>query len=282
MPSHRTKIALLGADVSQSPSPVMHNQGFRHLGLPFSYQAISVKPEEFESTFLNCRAEFHGLNITIPYKEIAVRLLEELSPRTRKLGAVNTVLFANGYGKGENTDVDGLGQAVRESGFRLPANGMAFLLGGGGAAKASLEALSLLGVTRFAVSSRTTKRMEQFQAWARAHYPPGLQVDRVPFHLDSWNQALRGASLFLNAAPLEACKEIPFFSEIQFRDPMLVVDWVHTPVLTPWLKKGKSAGSSLVYGYKILLYQGIKAFEFWTGRQAPAAEMEKALRGEIR
>ncbi len=273
---------MFGGEVSKSLSPAMHNEAFRHLGLPFCYEAISISPEDFLTRFEEAKhGGYLGLNITIPFKEKVVPLLDELSPRAEKLEAVNTVLFKEYRSHGENTDVDGSLEAMVQTGYAFDSKKSAFIFGAGGAARATIEALALLGIKQFVVSSRTLKRLHELLTWFAKHYSLDYNLEVVGSDEKTWKEQLEAPEIFVNAAPLEACQILPFLPEIKFRKKVLVVDWIYWPKTTPWLVKGEQAKGTLVKGYKILLYQGMKSFYRWTGLEAPEEVMEKALLKEL-
>jgi len=275
------KIALLGESVEKSLSPAMHNLAFESLSLPYEYQAISVPRENFKKVFTEAQESFRGLNITIPYKETAIPYLTRSSKRVEKLQAVNTVLFEHENGIGENTDVDGFIESVKRTGYSLDKEKSAFVVGAGGAAKAAIEALDSLGVRRFAVATRSPERMDAFNNWFSKHYSAKLVC--LDFkEKSSWEKELADTTVFVNAAPLAACEAIPFFEQISFPNGVLVMEWVYLPKQTPWLKKGEQAKGTLVEGYKLLLCQGMKSFEIWTGEKAPEKIMMNALLEKVR
>lgn len=262
----------------------MHNACFRELDLPYSFSAISIPEADLKKKFFELKESgYKGLNITIPHKEPAVFFLDEISDRVRKLEAVNTVVFDGKSALGENTDVDGAARSLEEAGYVSKPGDRAFLFGAGGACKAAVEAFYSLGVKRFAATSRTPGRLERFAEWFRKNYAGG-EMEILPYEslsARSFNAALHGSRLFSNAAPLDACKEIPFFPEIQFPEGMFVVEWVYRPRMTPWLEKAGDGKAGRIEGYKILLHQGLEAFKLWTGIEAPKEVMEKVLLEEL-
>lgn len=273
----RTKFAVIGSDVSKSPSPRMHEAAFHHYKLPYSYEAISIPPEKFNETMNRLKNDYAGLNITIPYKEHAVHFANHLSERVKKLNALNTLKFDYHEASAENTDVDGLLMAISSAGFGISPTKTAFIVGAGGAAKATIETLSSFGVKQFYVAGRDSAKTAEFIAWFKKHYK-GASLKLVPFHSkEPWLSGIAEAGIFVNSVPLLAYEELPFASEIHFRSEMLVVDWNYLPKTTPWIKKALAVKGTPVYGYEILLYQGTKSFTFWTGMEAPVLIMKNAL-----
>lgn len=269
----RTKIAVVGEDVSKSLSPAIHKAAFKALKLPFSYEAVSISPQHFNDFFLRAEENFLGLNITIPFKEKCVEFVEQLSDAAKKLQAVNTILFSETASMGDNTDIAGCMAPVRA--FHWPMeHSPVFILGAGGAAKATVEAIFSLGARHFIVVSRSLKRLKSFQAWFQSHYP---KANLKVLELNALAHEHDPKAVFVNAAPLEAIQGIPAFDSIQFSKASLVIEWVYRPRETPWIAKAKKGKAAFVEGYKILLHQGMKGFEWWTNMPAPESVMEKAL-----
>jgi shikimate dehydrogenase len=292
------KIILIGKNVEKSPSPEMHNAGLNALNLPFQYKAISIPEDAFKEQFLNLKYEAHGFNVTIPYKEKIIPFLDHLTQTGEKLQAVNTVYFKNHESFGENTDIAGFMQSLQESDFPsalYPAsfsttpvkNKTAFIFGAGGAAKASIEGLIQMGVQRFIIWSRSDERIAALRVWLQKRNHSEIKPDKRTGHeiqfiagrvsKERFQSSIIECYIIVNASPLEAIKEIPWFSEIKLKQEAIVVDWVYSPIKTPWLEKADSNKGKTVEGYKILLYQGMKAFELWTQEKAPAEVMKKTL-----
>ena len=129
------RLAVLGHPVGHSRSPAMQNAALAELGLgeEWSYEAIDVAPEDFEARVRAMPAEgFAGANVTVPHKGAALALADELSETAREIGAANTLVFAGGEIRADNTDAGGLLAALPSS----PGGRRALVLGAGGAARA--------------------------------------------------------------------------------------------------------------------------------------------------
>lgn len=270
---------LLGEDVSRSLSPGMMNAAFRERSIDARYEAVSVRREEFRETFLAQRAEARGFNLTIPFKSDVLPLLDSLDEVSARIRAVNVVAAgaAGGRWEGHNTDVDGITVPLREHG--VGRVGRALLLGAGGAARAFCEAMSQLGCSGVTVAVRDRARGDRFVAEMAATFP------RVGFGAVSFEgagEAARGSDLVFNATPLgsrglalpEALKRVIY-------GHVTVFDAVYRPMKTELLRLAEEGGSPVIYGYEMLLNQGTRAFEIWTGRPAPRETMESSLRGQL-
>ncbi len=276
----------------------MHNAGFRSLSLPFQYKAFSIPDQDFEREFQKLKKTAYGFNITIPYKEKVIPFLDRLTKKAEQLWAVNTIFFENGTSIGENTDMDGFKQALKElyftedSGFLSSSNfssieRTAFIFGAGGAAKASAAGLMEMGIHQFVIWSRTEERISHFSSWlnqqnSRKEGKQGEKDIEAKFMTakiskNAFQSAIIECNIIVNAAPLEAIKDLHWFPEIKLKKKSVVADWVYSPIKTPWLEKAESNKGKIIEGYKILLYQGMKAFELWTGEKAPEQVMKKSL-----
>ena len=186
------RLAVLGHPVGHSRSPAMHNAALAELGLgdEWSYEAIDVAPDEFEARVRAMPGEgFAGANVTVPHKGAALALADELSETAREIGAANTLVFADGEIRADNTDADGLLAALPGS----PAGKRALVLGAGGAARAVVWALLREGA-EVEVWNRTELRSqhlcEELGGEPVADARPGrLRADR---QLDRGRAARRG------------------------------------------------------------------------------------------
>jgi len=277
----KTKYAVIGSDVSKSLSPRMQMAAFKHHKLPNTYEALSIPPNEFNERMSSLIKEYAGLNVTIPYKEKALDFVGAPSPLVTKLHALNTLKFDWNAIYGENTDVDGLMTAISAAGYGVSPDASAFMIGAGGAARATIEALTSFGVKGFTVAGRSSQRVSEFESWFK-HYYPDFSLKMVPFDSkEAWITGIRDAQLFVNSVPNDVYHEILFSSEIQFSHNVLVIDWNYLPKMTHWIKKALAVKGTPVYGYEILLYQGAKSFTFWTKLEAPVSIMKNALLEEL-
>ena len=152
---------LLGNPVSHSMSPLIQNTALQHLGLPIIYQAASVESGQFECAVRGLQAlGALGANVTVPHKEAAFRIADEVTPRAQAMGACNVLSFAQGRVLGDNTDGSGWWRGLTERfGPRVPSH--AIVLGAGGASRAIVATLSQLGVSDLILVNRTRDRAER-------------------------------------------------------------------------------------------------------------------------
>lgn len=259
---------IIGDPLSHTLSPAMHNAAFLSAGIPGRYLAFPTKPEELE-TFMQVAVEagMRGFNVTIPHKEKMIELLDSLDPSAEAVGAVNTVVLEGADAIGHNTDVAGFLAAMKE--LRVDAKGKkALVVGAGGAARAVCAALLSSGA-RPAITNRT---MDRAEAVAKR-----LKGARAVSAEDALRERF---DIVVNCTPLGMkgfADELPI-SPAVFHEGQLVMDAVYNPPRTRFMEEAEKRGAVAANGEGMLLHQALKAFELWTGRQAPAEAMLAALR----
>lgn len=260
------RLAVLGHPVSHSRSPAIHNAALAALGMgeEWSYEAIDVAPDAFEERVRAMPAEgFAGANVTVPHKGAALALADELSETAREIGAANTLVFADGQVRAENTDADGLLNALQAS----PSGKRALVLGAGGAARAVVWALLREGA-EVAVWNRTELRSRNL--CEELGGAPVSEPDQAAYELivNSTAVGLGGEDPFV---------ELPL-DPTRFTPEQTVVDMVYGPKSTALLRAAEAASASIVDGLEILVQQGALSLEIWTGCKPPLDVMRTAAR----
>ena len=251
--------AVAGNPIFQSKSPLIFNTAFRELGITAHYVRLAAATAGEIMTTAR-EIGIMGLNITAPFKADILELLDEVEGDARKVGSVNTIVRRDGAYVGHNTDVAGIIEAVRGSGFD-PAGQKAVVVGAGGAGRAAAYALIRAG-------SRVTMVNRTFERARKAAEELGCSA--LP--LDRAADALAGARLLVSAVstagrlldPALLSRDLVVLDAHYGRPSMLVSD-------------ATRAGSTLIDGREWLLNQALPAFELFTGRKAPAAAMRRAL-----
>lgn len=273
--SGRTRVVgIFGDPVEHSLSPAMHNAAFAALGLDFVYVPFRVNAEALREATRAIRAlDLVGVSVTVPHKEQILPLLDFCSPLARRVGAVNTVVNRGGQLWGDNTDVHGVVSALREARFRVRGK-RAVVVGAGGAARAVIAALLEERVGEIIVVNRTPDRA---RALARR-----FRTASVPIHVSDPSvlqspEHLRGVGLVANTTSLGLAGERFFPMQPASTPPTcLFFDLVYGRE-TDFLQQAARAGRRTLDGLPMLLRQGARAFELWTGRTAPLAVMREAL-----
>jgi shikimate dehydrogenase len=283
-------VGIIGWPVEHSLSPRMHNAAFEALGLNYAYVPLPVRPERVEAAVRGLEAlGFAGANVTVPHKGVAMRLADELSAAARAIGAVNTLIVgADGKIQGDNTDVYGFTTSLAECGWppETPSNCRAVVIGAGGAARAVTYGLLEMGVS-VAVANRSFEKAVLLcrsigLTMAEGESPPAdrLSPHRFPDDLAS---LASNADLVVNATSLGlhgSDDPLPWDPNVSFRPDQTVYDLVPRPGAagpTPFLALAAASGANAVGGLGMLVHQGARSFELWTGAQAPVQTMRDAL-----
>ncbi|MDK2901453.1 MAG: shikimate dehydrogenase [Thermosediminibacterales bacterium] len=275
-------VGIIGWPVEHSLSPVMHNNAFSYLGLDYCYVPFPVKPDYLHQAVNGIRAlSIKGVNVTVPYKERILPLIDELSNEAAQIGAVNTILNENGRLKGYNTDGLGFYKALKAAGIN-PKDRRAILIGAGGAARAIGIYLALKGVGGIILTNRSQEKAGYLKNEINKISPGICEI--IPFNENSIKKVLQKGDLLVNTTPLGMSPKIedsPIKSADFFREDIVVFDIVYNPLETMFLKMAKQAGCCVIYGDEMLLYQGAAAFEIWTGKEAPVEIMRKFLKSNL-
>lgn len=264
---------LIGAPIAHSASPAMHERAAEALGAHCHYQLIEVAGaghEELRALLDGVRRlGFSGVNITFPYKEEVVPLLDELSPGARAIGAVNTVVVRNGRLVGYNTDTTGFARAVGHL-VAASSRGPVALIGTGGVGKAIAFALAGLHVAELNIYDADPTKA--------AHLARQLQSDQKLRISESVEDALRGAVGLVNATPIGMLpnRDTPVPEALLHRG-LWVADAVYSPLWTPLLIAAKASGADVMTGRDLAIHQAADGFELFTGLKPSTVEMGNAF-----
>jgi shikimate dehydrogenase len=251
----------------------MHEQAARALGVGCHYQLIELAgADSAELQMLMAgirRLGFAGVNITYPYKEAVVALMDELSPDAAAMQAVNTVVVRDNRLIGHNTDTSGFAKAAAN----LPPDlmhGSVGVIGAGGVGKAIAFALVRLGATELRLFDADRPKAEKLSMMLK---PRARAVVAGTIE-----DALKGVVGVVNATPVGMLpnRGIPI-PEALLHGGLWVADAVYFPLWTPLLTAAKRKGARVVTGRELAVYQAADAFELFTGLSPSAAEMGKAF-----
>lgn len=260
---------LLGAPIAHSASPAMHERAAEAMGARGYYQLIEVAGagrDELTAILDGVRRiGFSGINVTFPYKEAVLDLLDDLSPGAKAIGAVNTVVARDGRLTGHNTDTTGFARAAKQ----LVTNsdrGPVAVIGTGGVGKAIAFALASLGVSEIRIFDTDKAKAEHLVALLR-----DKQSIRIA---GSVEDALRGAVGLVNGTPIgmlpNRSTPVP---ETLLHAGLWVADAVYSPLWTPLLNAAKAKGAQVMTGRDLAIYQAADAFELFTGFAPSTSEM---------
>jgi shikimate dehydrogenase len=284
-----------GHPIKHSASPAMQNAAIAELGLNWRYLAFEVHPDDLRPAIEGAkRMNFIGLNLTVPHKLLAVDMVDVLDESAKLWGAVNTIRFEGKDSSGNwlplrefadapreirsygfNTDAEAITRALKEDlGINL-AGAKVLQLGAGGAGRTAALKLASENVSELYLVNRTKRKAEQVAAEIRDRHP------KVKVHTSYPSGKV---DLLLNATSLGLKSDdgLPY-AEDQFdlRRAEAVYDMIYRPAQTLLLQSAKAAGCRTANGIGMLLYQGAKALEIWTGQAAPIDTMRKALEKNV-
>jgi shikimate dehydrogenase len=259
----------------------MHNAAFMKLKLNWRYLAFEVDPKNLGAAIEGGRAmNFAGLNLTVPHKLLAVNMVDELDASAKRFGAVNTIKFETGrHGKrraiGFNTDADAIVTALRED-LKLKLRGArVLLLGAGGAGRTAALRLAMENVAEFFLVNRTRSKAEMIANEIKKKFPSvKVSTDYPKTNIDLVLNATSLGLKPMDPSPLDE-------SQFSLKQARAVYDMIYRPAETKLLTAAKKSGCKTANGLGMLLYQGAKAFEIWTGKRPPLNVMRTALEQEV-
>ena len=268
-------VGLIGTGIQESRTPALHEREGTEQGLVYLYRLIDVDKLGLDATALPGlvtaarRLGFTGLNITYPFKQAVIPLLDALAPEARLLGAVNTVVFApDGRAVGHNTDWSGFADSFARE-LADVARERVVLLGAGGAGAAVGYALLTLGVGELAIVDIDATRAIRLAANLNTHFGAGRAVA-------STASAITSADGLVNATPVGMAIHpgMPVARE-SLRSDLWVADIVYFPLETELLRAARALGCRTLAGGGMAVLQAAAAFRLFTGRTADVARMTR-------
>ena len=270
---------IFGHPVEHSLSPVMHNNAFSELDLDSVYVAFDVPPDRLSEAVSAIRAlGISGINVTIPHKERIMTYLDEISTDAMLVGAVNTISNVDGRLIGFNTDVGGLLRALKSDLDFTPEGTKVFLVGAGGAARAIIVGCCRNYVSEIIIANRTLSNAEDLAKEFSDQFPKVEFTPVMLSDLERMKENITGSDILINASSAGMKNENPLELPLYLLPKHAVIyDIVYDPKETQLIKDSKKAGINAYSGQSMLLFQGVEAFEVWTGLIAPVDTMRKAL-----
>ncbi|MEW6585052.1 MAG: shikimate dehydrogenase [Nitrospirota bacterium] len=270
--SGRTRITgIFGFPIEHTLSPAMHNAAFEALGLDYCYVPFLVPPDLLGDAVRSIRAlGIAGVNVTVPHKEKVMLLLDEVDEEASFIGAVNTIVNAGGRLKGHNTDGRGFMQSLAEKGISVKGASV-LIIGAGGAARAVGYYLCGKAGGVF-IHGRTKDKVERLVR--------DLGKIRSNAELVEDLSGIGRFDLVINATPLglKDSDPMPLSADLLTKG-QIVCDLIYRE--TALLREASKKGCVTVNGLGMLLWQGVEAFQLWTGKRPDVEVMRQALTGAI-
>jgi shikimate dehydrogenase len=273
----------------------MQNAGIAALGLNWRYVAFDVRPDNLRAALAGAKAmKFIGLNLTVPHKLLALEMMDVLDESALAWGAVNTVRFETRDGNGGwqplgsfdgppgeirtqgfNTDADAIAGSIREDLQLELCGARVLLLGAGGAGRAAALKLAQEQVAAMHLVNRTESKAADVAREIQKRFPAvevsvGYPKQRVDLLLNATSLGLKSE----DSVPLDE-KAFPL------RQAIAVYDMIYRPATTPLLRAAQDAGCRVANGLGMLLRQGARALEIWSGKNAPIDAMRRALEENV-
>lgn len=255
---------VVGFPIAHSRSPRLHGHWLRRYGIDGHYVPLQIAPEDFNNALkILPKMGFSGVNVTIPHKEAALKLVDQVTPLARRIGAANTLTFTAQGIEGDNTDAHGFTWNILDSAPDWAPRRVA-VIGAGGASRAVIAALQDRGAAEIRLTNRSPERATQLAAEFGATAVPWVERDAM----------LEGCDTLINATSLGMTGQPPLPLRLDaLPQNALVNDLVYMPLETPLLAAARTRGNLAIDGLGMLLHQAAPGFERWFG-VAPTVDQE--------
>lgn len=272
MSTTKTKLAgVIGNPIGHSLSPALHSFLAEETGIDMAYLAFQPEREQLERLFEGARMmQAIGFNVTSPFKVDVLPLMDAVDIEAQKLGNINTVVNQNGKWVGYNTDGEGFIRALARRGFQ-PCGKHVLLLGTGGTARTLSYKLAQAGVSSITIASRRSNAAEPIRPmlkdFPQTELLSGAKTDR---HYD----------LVVNCTPIGMAPHIgetPMPEGVCCGEGTFCCDLIYNPLKTRFLQEAEANGAAVLNGMDMFLYQGILAFELFTGERLSSAVCDKVF-----
>lgn len=261
-------LGIFGHPIGHTLSPIIHNTLSDALGIDERYIAFDVKSNLADKVKQAYEEGIVGLNITVPYKQEVMEALVDIDVDANVIGAVNTLVRVEGGYKGYNTDMPGLARAIESEGISLKGKNVV-MLGAGGAARAVAYMCMLYKAARVYILNRTYEKAaglaEDMNAVAVNHDRTGNTVFTA-LAAGDYGQIPAGSYIFIQCTSvgLKESDGLPLVEDREFYAMAEAgIDLIYNPARTKFLKLMEEQGSKVINGLKMLLYQGVMAYELW-------------------
>lgn len=262
------RAAVLGSPIAHSLSPTLHRAGYAALGLDHDYQAIDVPAAKFRDFMSGLTTCWMGLSLTMPLKEIAFEVANDVSPEAVLSQSINTIICGE-HLRAENTDIHGIVAAVRE--VTSTQFTRLVVIGSGATARSTIMAAAALGVDTATVVARNATTRGRCEALA-------VRMGMVLSPDDDDTVLVTTDTLVVSTVPSAAGAEVAH--RLAHADGTLL-DVVYHPWPSPLVSHWRARSLPVVPGHLMLLHQAARQFEMMTGRDAPMGAMRQALESAL-
>jgi len=278
---HTKPFAVIGHPIGHTLSPVMHNASMEELGFDGIYLALDIHPDELMEVLPSmAKMGFAGVNLTVPHKEIAFRGLDKLDESAKLLGAANTVEFTPDGMIGHNTDGYGFLMALEEAFGKRVEGDAVFVLGCGGAGRAVALMAAKEGAKSLVLADIDAGRVQRLEDEIKS-LAPNVVIRQA---LDDAMKVdlCRECDLVVQASPVGMKQDDPsLLPAAAFRAGQRAFDLIYMYPETAILTTAREAGAQIANGLGMLLHQGARAFEIWTGVKPSVPAMRESLEAAV-
>ncbi len=273
-------LGVVGWPVRHSLSPPMHTAALHALAArnpeyrSWSYAAFELRAEDLsEAVRLFREKGFRGINLTVPHKVEVLPLVDEIHPVAERMGAVNTLSFEDGTLRGFNTDGYGLENALLEAFGKGLESRSVLIVGAGGAARAAAVQCLESGVEHLWIANRTVEKAEGIVQRLAGGLAQAVTVAEAPSRVSA-------GTLVINATSLGLKQEDPVPIAVEdLPEQCQLFDMIYNPAETAFLSAGRLRGYPVSNGLGMLVHQGVRSLEIWTGESVDASVMRAACEG---
>lgn len=252
---------LIGNPVGHSLSPLMHNDAFKMLQLPYHYHAFAVEKERLKDAVVGMKAlGISGFNVTIPHKVDVMNYLDKIDEEAKIIGAVNTVVLEDGHYVGYNTDGQGFYESLLELVGPTITGKKVLMIGAGGAARAIYTTLVRRGIDVVDMANRSNERANELVQHCQNNNKTTIySLEEAVQHTGEYDIIINTTSVGMSPAT----DEMPLSLE-NVKEQTVVADIIYNPLKTKWLQEAEQKGAIPLNGVPMFINQGALAFEKWT------------------
>ncbi len=269
------KFAVIGNPIQHSKSPEIHRAFAAQFDIDLSYERLQAEIDEFAPTATQFFASGSGANVTVPFKEAALRFADELSDCARVAGAVNTLSKQDGVITGDNTDGIGLVKDIRDNHAVSFRNKTVLIIGAGGAARGVLLPIAQEKPHSIYIVNRTPAKAQDV---ARAFLPHG---SIYPLSFETLNAVTTPFDIIINATSASLSGEALNLSEKIFGQETLAYDMMYGKTPSTFMQFASQSGAVALDGLGMLVEQAAESFAIWHGVMPKTQEVIEKIRENL-
>lgn len=275
-------ICLIGNPIGHSISPQLHNSFSSLLGIDLIYIPFKVEKQNLENAIKGLKAlDVVGFNVTVPFKKDVMKFLDDNSKEALLVGAVNTVKNIDGRLYGYNTDSEGFLRSFREEAGEGFKGKQVAVIGAGGAARAITVKVAKEGAKKIYIINRTLSKANDIAEVVNNNY--GHIAECIGLDDNSCTGVIEKSSIIINTTSVGMYPEVENVpvENIKFNKNQVVYDVIYNPPKTRFLIEAEKAGCRVVNGLGMLFYQGLYAYEIWTGVKLTEEKIREMYRSFV-